>query len=188
MPRDVPHSYLVRSERARALVTYAPAGVEQFFIEMGLPVTDPDQPPAPVVPDHDAFAREMGRYGVELVGPPPTLERVAMATLLTHRMGPSRGLDRRWWTLIAVCGSTFMLLVDIFIVQVALPTIHRRLGGELHRPAVGDRCICADAGGVHPDVRVVGRPVRPQGRVRRRSRRVHVSRRCCAARRTARRF
>lgn len=40
------------------------------------------------------------------------------------------GLDRRWWTLIAVCGSTFMLLVDIFIVQVALPTIHRRLGGN----------------------------------------------------------
>jgi MFS family permease len=41
-----------------------------------------------------------------------------------------RGLERRWWTLIAVCGSTFMLLVDIFIVQVALPTIHRHLGGS----------------------------------------------------------
>jgi EmrB/QacA subfamily drug resistance transporter len=51
-----------------------------------------------------------------------------MAKLLTHRR--ERGLDRRWWTLIAVCGSTFMLLVDIFIVQVALPTIHRRLGGS----------------------------------------------------------
>ncbi|HLG68177.1 MAG TPA: MFS transporter [Acidimicrobiales bacterium] len=36
-------------------------------------------------------------------------------------------LDRRWWTLIAVCGATFMLLVDITIVQVALPTIQRRL-------------------------------------------------------------
>jgi len=53
-----------------------------------------------------------------------------MANLLTHLRGRSRGLDRRWWTLIAVCGSTFMLLVDIFIVQVALPTIHRRLGGS----------------------------------------------------------
>ena len=42
----------------------------------------------------------------------------------------SSGLDRRWWTLSAVCGSTFMLLVDIFIVQVALPTIHRKLGGS----------------------------------------------------------
>lgn len=53
-----------------------------------------------------------------------------MATLPTHRSGSSRGLERRWWTLIAVCGLTFMLLVDIFIVQVALPTIHRRLGGS----------------------------------------------------------
>ena len=53
-----------------------------------------------------------------------------MATPLTHRGDGARGLDRRWWTLIAVCGSTFMLLVDIFIVQVALPTIHRRLGGS----------------------------------------------------------
>src|SRR3954451_21748238 len=40
------------------------------------------------------------------------------------------GLERRWWTLIAVCGATFMLLVDIAIVQVAFPTIHRDLGGS----------------------------------------------------------
>jgi EmrB/QacA subfamily drug resistance transporter len=32
-----------------------------------------------------------------------------------------------WWTLVAVCGSTFMLLVDITIVQVALPRIHTEL-------------------------------------------------------------
>ncbi len=41
-----------------------------------------------------------------------------------------RQLDRRWLTLIAVCGATFMLLVDITIVQVALPTIQRRLGAS----------------------------------------------------------
>jgi mannose-6-phosphate isomerase-like protein (cupin superfamily) len=75
MPREVPHSYLVRSERSRALVTYAPAGLEQFFIDIGVPVDDPDQPPAPVVTDHDVFARELRRYGVEIVGPPPTLDR-----------------------------------------------------------------------------------------------------------------
>jgi EmrB/QacA subfamily drug resistance transporter len=34
---------------------------------------------------------------------------------------------RRWWTLIAVCAATFMLLVDVTIVQVALPTIQRHL-------------------------------------------------------------
>lgn len=43
---------------------------------------------------------------------------------------PLLGLERRWWTLIAVCGSTFMLLVDVTIVQVALPTIQRHLGGS----------------------------------------------------------
>jgi EmrB/QacA subfamily drug resistance transporter len=33
----------------------------------------------------------------------------------------------RWWTLAAVCAATFMLLVDVTIVQVALPTIQRHL-------------------------------------------------------------
>ena len=36
-------------------------------------------------------------------------------------------LAPQWWTLIAVCGATFMLLVDITIVQVALPTMQRSL-------------------------------------------------------------
>ncbi len=40
------------------------------------------------------------------------------------------GLERRWLTLIAVCGSTFMLLVDITVVQVALPTIQRQFGAS----------------------------------------------------------
>jgi EmrB/QacA subfamily drug resistance transporter len=44
--------------------------------------------------------------------------------------GTSRGLERHWWTLIAVCMATFMLLVDVTIVQVALPTIQRKLGAS----------------------------------------------------------
>jgi EmrB/QacA subfamily drug resistance transporter len=32
-----------------------------------------------------------------------------------------------WWTLVAVSGATFMLLVDVTIVQVALPRIHEDL-------------------------------------------------------------
>jgi EmrB/QacA subfamily drug resistance transporter len=44
--------------------------------------------------------------------------------------GRLAGLERRWVTLIAVCGATFMLLVDVTIVQVALPTIQRELGAS----------------------------------------------------------
>jgi len=47
----------------------------------------------------------------------------------SHASGQARAgrLERQWWTLIAVCGATFMLLVDITIVQVALPTMQRAL-------------------------------------------------------------
>ena len=44
---------------------------------------------------------------------------------------PAEGVDRRHWTLIAVCVTTFMLLVDITIVNVALPSIQRRLHAGL---------------------------------------------------------
>jgi len=36
-------------------------------------------------------------------------------------------LDRKWWALIAVCTATFMLLLDITVVNVALPSIQRSL-------------------------------------------------------------
>jgi EmrB/QacA subfamily drug resistance transporter len=36
-------------------------------------------------------------------------------------------VDRKWWTLIAVCVAIFMLLLDITVVNVALPDIQRSL-------------------------------------------------------------
>jgi EmrB/QacA subfamily drug resistance transporter len=36
-------------------------------------------------------------------------------------------LERKWWTLLAVCAAIFMLLVDITIVNLALPDIQRDL-------------------------------------------------------------
>jgi EmrB/QacA subfamily drug resistance transporter len=40
-------------------------------------------------------------------------------------------MERKWWTLIAVCVATFMLLLDITIVNVALPSIQRDLDAGL---------------------------------------------------------
>src|SRR3954469_6570486 len=37
----------------------------------------------------------------------------------------------RRWTLVAVCATTFMLLVDLTIVNVALPSIQRELDASL---------------------------------------------------------
>jgi EmrB/QacA subfamily drug resistance transporter len=38
--------------------------------------------------------------------------------------------DGKWWTLVAVCVATFMLLIDITIVNVALPDIRTALGSS----------------------------------------------------------
>ena len=40
-------------------------------------------------------------------------------------------MERKWWTLLGVCVATFMLLVDVTIVNVALPSIQRDLGAGL---------------------------------------------------------
>ena len=38
--------------------------------------------------------------------------------------------NRKWWTLGAVCVATFMLLLDITVVNTALPKIQEDLGGS----------------------------------------------------------
>ena len=41
------------------------------------------------------------------------------------------GTDAKWWTLVAVCVGVFMLLLDITIVNVALPDIQSALDASL---------------------------------------------------------
>ena len=82
-PKGIPHTFLVTSERAEVLVTYGPAGtkgpsgygVAGFFPEVAVPVVPRQAPPQATEPsDPEDFARRMAVYGIELVGPPPTLD------------------------------------------------------------------------------------------------------------------
>lgn len=81
-PMGIPHSFLVRSERAEFLVTYSPAGTEGpsgcgvggFFRDIAVPVVAGQAPPEPTAPDPEEFARRAALYGIEIVGPPPTLD------------------------------------------------------------------------------------------------------------------
>lgn len=78
-PLGVPHAFVVTSERAEFFVTCAGAGTEDaeghgihgFFNEVGVPVRDGEDPPAPREPDPEVFGPRMAAYGIELLGPPP---------------------------------------------------------------------------------------------------------------------
>jgi quercetin dioxygenase-like cupin family protein len=73
VPRGCPHTFLVRSTQARMFVTFGPAGVEGFFSELGTNATDGQPKPGPEAPNPERFARVADRYGMDIVGPPPTL-------------------------------------------------------------------------------------------------------------------
>ena len=74
-PQGVPHAYVAQSEQAEFLVTFAPASMDRFFEELGgVPVVPGEPAPAASYPDPEGFARGAARWGVEIVGPPPTLE------------------------------------------------------------------------------------------------------------------
>ena len=41
-------------------------------------------------------------------------------------------MERKWWTLVLVSIATFMLLLDVTVVNVALPDIQRELGADFN--------------------------------------------------------
>jgi len=71
VPRGTSHAYVVRSERARLLVTFSPSGFEEFFLEIG--VAGDESPADPVMPSPEEFARRLAPYGCEITGPPPVV-------------------------------------------------------------------------------------------------------------------
>jgi quercetin dioxygenase-like cupin family protein len=73
-PRGIQHTWIVRSEHARMLVTITPSGTEQLFVSLGTPVAGTEQPTEPAMPPMPEVARLFGAHGVEILGPPPTLE------------------------------------------------------------------------------------------------------------------
>ena len=73
VPAGVVHAYLVRSQRARMLITFSPAGFEEFFVELGLPANGGEAPAQPVLPSPEEIARRLAPYGCEITGPPPEL-------------------------------------------------------------------------------------------------------------------
>ena len=76
-PRGIRHTWIVRSERARMLVTLSPAGLEEAFVSLGVPVTGAEPPAATVLPEPHELIRLFAGYGVEILGPPPTLSDVS---------------------------------------------------------------------------------------------------------------
>jgi mannose-6-phosphate isomerase-like protein (cupin superfamily) len=74
VPKGAVHTWLVRSAQAEALVTLAPAGLEGFFAEVGIPVVPGELNPSQREVDLEEMNRRAEAYGVEFVGPPPTLD------------------------------------------------------------------------------------------------------------------
>ena len=85
VPMGTRHAFLVTSEWAETVITCSPAGergpagfgIAGFFRDVGVPVVPGEAAPGLIEADPEALARKMAQYGIEQVGPPPTLESAA---------------------------------------------------------------------------------------------------------------
>jgi quercetin dioxygenase-like cupin family protein len=69
LPRDIPHAFVVTSERARLIGMVTPGGFESFFTDLATPVMPGAPPAAP--PTIAAMTAAAPAYGLEILGPPP---------------------------------------------------------------------------------------------------------------------
>ncbi|MGH3010875.1 MAG: cupin domain-containing protein [Gaiellaceae bacterium] len=68
-PRDVPHSFKVEFESARALIIFTPGGIERMFEEGGVPAGESSEPPQQEEYDLEAAVALAKKFGFEVVGP-----------------------------------------------------------------------------------------------------------------------
>jgi quercetin dioxygenase-like cupin family protein len=72
LPRNIPHSYKVESDRVKVLVLGTPAGYENWFVETGTPADRleiPEFDPS-TFPDFGAVIASTEKYGGKVLGPP----------------------------------------------------------------------------------------------------------------------
>jgi quercetin dioxygenase-like cupin family protein len=72
IPRNVPHTFQIRSATARWFGVGTPAGLDQWFFETGQAAAAMTLPPAPdSPPDVGAIIASLQAYGTATLGPPP---------------------------------------------------------------------------------------------------------------------
>lgn len=77
IPRGVPHTFQITSERARWFGVGVGGALDQWFFETGTPAASLTIPPAPAAPPDEAaiaaIVASLQAYGTETLGPPPTM-------------------------------------------------------------------------------------------------------------------
>jgi hypothetical protein len=58
------------------LATISPGGLEQLFVSLGAPATGAEPPTHAVMPPMDELVRLFAAYGVEILGPPVSLDEL----------------------------------------------------------------------------------------------------------------
>lgn len=69
--RGVPHHFTnIGTTPGRMIITVTPAGLEDFFAEIGTPLANRQQPPVPPSPEDIAkLMQAVPNYGLEIIGP-----------------------------------------------------------------------------------------------------------------------
>jgi mannose-6-phosphate isomerase-like protein (cupin superfamily) len=67
-PGEVPHAFTVQSSSARVLVIVTPGGLEQMFVDGGVPASEVTEPPTQEY-DPDVARALAEKFGFDVIGP-----------------------------------------------------------------------------------------------------------------------